>query len=101
MTHVTEHKAKEEWEGCDGHRGWVSLFVLWNTIRVDNELEACSGLVGLYIGRSWNSVVVVSDHSYSRENGNLAHDLMFLLCRRPEVSNECRVLHLHHVECLI
>ena len=101
MTHISEHKAKEEWEGRDGQRGWVSLLVLWNTVCVDNELEAGSRFVGLYIRRSWNVVVVVSDHSHGRENGNLTHHLMFLLGRRPEVSNECRVLHLHHVERLI
>lgn len=101
VTHITEHNAKEEWEGRDSHRGRVSLLVLWYTVSINDQLEAGSSLICLYIGRSLNTVVVVSDHSHCWEYGNLAHDLLFLLCWSPKVSNECRVLHLHHVERLI
>jgi len=101
MTHITEHDTEEEWESRNCQRGWVSLLVLWNTICINNHLEALRGLVRLNIGRSCNCVVIVSNHSHSWENRDFAHYLMLLLGRCPEVPNECCVLHLHHIECLI
>jgi len=46
-------------------------------------------------------VVVVSHHSYSRENCNFVHNLSLMVSWCPKVSNKCGILHFHHVHCLI
>lgn len=102
MTHITEHYSEEEWEGGNRNCGWVRFLVLWNTIRVDNQLEDLCHFVGLYVSWTRDSVVFVPDHSYGwKLVGKLVKDVSLFFSRRPEVSNKYSVLHLHHVHRLV
>lgn len=39
MHDITKHDTKEEWEGNACKQCWVCLFVSWNTISINNQLE--------------------------------------------------------------
>ena len=51
MTIISEHNSKEEGEGHDGEGSRVSLLVVGNTVRVNNQLEEGSYVIALNIRR--------------------------------------------------
>jgi hypothetical protein len=46
MSNVTKHDRKEEWEGDDGEKAGVNLFVRRDAIRVHDRLESFCEFIG-------------------------------------------------------
>lgn len=81
VAHVAEHHSEEEGECRNGQHRRVGLLVLRNTVSVHDHLESCGRFIRLDVRRSWDVMVVISNHSNSRENGNLVHHFTLLFSR--------------------
>mgnify|MGYP001603901938 CR=1 FL=1 len=42
MADISKHHTEQKWETDNGEHGWIDLFVLWNTISVNDNLELLS-----------------------------------------------------------
>ena len=46
MAHITEHHSEEEREGHERNNNWISFFISWDTICIDDQLPDSGKLIG-------------------------------------------------------
>jgi hypothetical protein len=92
MAHITEHHSEEEREGHERNNNWISFFISWDTICINDQLPDSGKLIGSKHGWWWDlGIFNFCDLASLRRVGSNLVNIITLESWSPEITDECLI----------